>query len=337
MFLTVIWIPIGEHSTGLSMSAQGGSFETGEIFMTGNSERVLLVCLAVMFLSFRNPVYALLAANIFALAGAFLDFSSSVSMGATTLFLALLYTKWDDWVMVVPVEKKKNSLVLLLVSICFIMSVALYLSLGGALAENSKLNTAESRAIFIYLFLYPILNIPADFLSIGATVYLLRKSLSVTKLMIFLDLLLAMILFAMLILSFVCFVHFVRGGDATLVSLPSIIRQVIYFDYQFVWYLGLFAFSTLLPSVFHLLVVVSSVLVTWPKFLASSVSKALIGEPIYVVTGWAVLSAWVIFGTAFLGWALLSAFDQWRVVLYYFGYFLLVFSDQIGAVQVDWQ
>lgn len=228
-------------------------------------------------------------------------------------------------------------MVLLLASICFIMSVALRLGLGGALTENSTLSTAESRAIFIYLFLYPILNIPADFSSIGATVYLLRKSLSVTKLMIFLDLVLALTIFAMLIVSFVCFVHFVRGGDATLVSLRSIIQQVVYSQYQFIWYLGFFAFSTLLPSLFHLLVVVASFLITWPRILASSVSKALIGEPIYVVIGWAILSAWVIFGTTLLGWVLLSAFDQWRFLLYYFGYFLLVFSDQIGAVQVQWQ
>lgn len=93
MALVILWMPIGEHSTGLAMSAQGGSSETGLIFMTGSSERVLLACLAVMFLSFRSPVYALLAANIFALVGVFLDFSNPVSLGVTILFLGMLYIK----------------------------------------------------------------------------------------------------------------------------------------------------------------------------------------------------------------------------------------------------
>jgi len=149
----------------------------------------------------------------------------------------------------------------------------------GTLADGS-----EAAGIVLFVGVLPLLNGLADFLSVGLTRFLLRRGL-VRGLgwSSGLDLLGGLAIFALLGMSVIAFVHFVRPQDGEAMLDLAAAFAAIRADPGAHWWLGFMLFSTLIPTVLHLSVLLAALWSWWPFALRRRTAK--LGTSIYRFCG----------------------------------------------------
>ncbi len=118
--------------------------------------------------------------------------------------------------------------------------------------------------LILFLGIFPFFNAIADFASIGLTRYLLRKGLSGWTLKhAILDAFGGVIIFALLGISLISYIHLVRPPDGRmLLDLTGVFAglQCSLSDY---WWLGFMLLSTLLPTLLHLAIGIFTGFLGW--------------------------------------------------------------------------
>lgn len=144
--------------------------------------------------------------------------------------------------------------------------------ISSAISLKSNTSDISSAGMILFLGLLPLINALADFISIGATRFWMRRSAlnpnHILRNMIG-DAMVGIIIFSLLGITII----FVVGKIYPLTNEPLIDLQIIFDDLQDrqdrkkYWWIFILLFSTLIPTFLHLIIASAAAFMVAPKFL----------------------------------------------------------------------
>lgn len=209
---------------------------------------------------------------------------------------------------------------------------------------------ADRAGVIVFMALLPLLNAIFDFCSIGLTRYLLRKgarSVSWRTLdYALLDLLLGALLFLGLGCASIAAIHLLRTADGLpLLNLAEIFTDIAQRPEAY-WWLYATYFSTLLPTILHVVIVGAAFADIFVGRVAEKTKRALlIAQPAeldstlrsLVIRTWIAQTFGLALGVAFsAGLIYLIAFGGGSIVASTMFDLFIGFAQLIGAIPWEW-
>jgi hypothetical protein len=146
---------------------------------------------------------------------------------------------------------------------------------------------AVDAYVILLLGTFPLLNLLADFASIGLTRHLLRRGVDTwAPGRAVLDGLGGVLIFALWGMSMIAWVHYVRFPDgSTLFDLPTFFDAMETGTGGYGW-LGFMLLTTLLPTLLHLMIGMFTLGLSYPRFVREPIARLLVEGAHSDTSGW---------------------------------------------------
>ncbi|MEP3465746.1 MAG: hypothetical protein ABJN65_06945, partial [Parasphingorhabdus sp.] len=337
IYINLTWL---KSFSGLTLSEQGGVFETGVIYLLDSPKLILAILVAYAMLAVRWPFYTV--ATAFISAPLFCDLYffgqptaiSSITYLVIVVFLTIAVIRaFKDWELKVPEWYFFPA---------FLASSAMiYVGMNSTFIQgiphpgSTYWYDSGQRGILLYLVIYPGLNIIFDFLSIGATIFFLKMSIKKSLFYSLWDFLVGLALSFGLIATFTAYIFFLTPSNFTMISLPSLYHQIHIENPEFTWYFAIFFLSTLVPTLLHFLLFLVALVLSVSKGIFYRLANLFASEPMGVAFAWWALTGWVVGVFTLLVAGLHSLTQISPLIVSVFVWASTSIAMAIGAVDAD--
>lgn len=160
-----------------------------------------------------------------------------------------------------------------LIQLVFLILLIIVISVSVTILWDAR-NSILTNYLFTFLAILPAFNALADFASIGLTRYLLRKGLdSLTWREAILDLFGGIIIFMILGCTLITYFHVIRTPDDPILSISGLFKDLKHPSEM--WWLAIMLGSTLIPTLLHAAIGISTLCLQRPEWLRKWIIEKL--------------------------------------------------------------